>query len=95
MWTPLPPIVLPNPNDTTNRDRNSTLKQMVNRVRQIIDEDDSEIRKNWIGNLTLLDSGTNRSYKNKIFAWKENIIRNRIKAGVFVPICTQNIFNKS
>lgn len=82
-------------NDTTNRDRNSTLKEMVNRVRQIIDEDDSEIRKNWIGNLTLLDSGTNRSYKNKIFAWKENIIRNRIKAGVFVPICTQNIFNKS
>ena len=82
-------------NDTTNRDRNSTLKQMVNRVHQIIDEDESEIRKNWIGNLTLLDSGTNRSYKNMIFAWKENIIKNRIKAGVFVPICTQNIFNKS
>ena len=63
-------------------------------TREIIEEDESETRKNWVGNLTLLDSGTNRSYKNKIFAWKGNIIRDRIKAGVFVPICTQNIFNK-
>ena len=80
--------------DATNTDRNNTLKQMVLRVREIIKEDESETRKNWVGNLTLLDSGTNRSYKNKIFAWKGNIIRDRIKAGVFVPICTQNIFNK-
>ena len=82
-------------NNATNTDRNNTLKQIVLRVREIIDEDESETRKNWVGNLTLLDSGTNRSYKNKIFAWKGNIIRDRIKAGVFVPICTQNIFNKS
>ena len=67
---------------------------MVNRVYDIIEEDNSKERKNWIGNLTLLDSGTNRSYKNKIFALKKEILRERIRSGVFVPICTQNIFNK-
>ncbi len=70
------------------------LNAMVNRVYDIIEEDNSKERKNWIGNLTLLDSGTNRSYKNKIFAWKKEILRERIRSGVFVPICTQNIFNK-
>jgi hypothetical protein len=70
------------------------LNAMVNRVYDIIEEDNSKERKNWIGNLTLLDSGTNRSYKNKIFAWKKKILQERIRSGVFVPICTQNIFNK-
>lgn len=74
---------------------NAALKEMVTRVHAITGEEESDFCKNWIGNLTLLDSGTNRSYKNKIFAWKGDIIRERIKAGVFVPICTQNIFYKS
>ena len=67
---------------------------MVNRVHELVEEDNSKIRKNWIGNLTLLDSGTNRSYKNKIFAWKKDILQDRIRSGVFVPVCTQNVFNK-
>lgn len=75
-------------------EKKEILNAMVNRVYDIIEEDNSKERKNWIGNLTLLDSGTNRSYKNKIFAWKKKILRERIRSGVFVPICTQNIFNK-
>lgn len=67
---------------------------MVNCVCKFVEEDNSKIRKNWIGNLTLLDSGTNRSYKNKIFAWKKDILQERICSGVFVPMCTQNVFNK-
>ena len=70
------------------------LNAMVRRVYEIVEEDDSKLRKNWIGNLTLLDSGTNRSYKNKIFAWKKGILQERIRSGVFVPVCTQNVFNK-
>lgn len=70
------------------------LNAMVNRVYDIVEEDNSKKRKNWIGNLTLLDSGTNRSYKNKIFAWKKDILQERIRSGVFVPVCTQNVFNK-
>lgn len=68
---------------------------MVNRVYDLVEEDNSKLRKNWIGNLTLLDKGTNRSYKNKIFAWKKDVLQERIRSGVFVPICTQNIFNKA
>lgn len=64
-------------------------------IRERIGEDDSEDRKNWIGNLTLLDSGTNRMYKNKIFARKRSIIHDRVNRGVYVPVCTQNIFNKT
>lgn len=50
--------------------------------------------KNGIGNLTLLDAETNRSYGNSLFCTKRRIIIERIKQGVFVPIATQYIFSK-
>lgn len=81
--------------DSANTDTSSTLVNMIHRVRTLIGEDESDVRKNWIGNLTLLDSGTNRSYQNKIFAWKADIIKKRVHDGIFVPICTQNIYSKS
>lgn len=56
-------------------------------------EADEEI-KNTIGNLTLLDAATNRSYGNSLFCTKRRIIIERIKQGVFVPIATQYIFAK-
>jgi hypothetical protein len=47
-----------------------------------------------VGNLALLDSKTNRSYKNAMFPIKRRrIIHNDMK-GVFVPICTKNVFLK-
>ena len=54
-----------------------------------------EDKKNRIGNLTLLDSKTNRGYKNSIFAFKRIEINQAITTGRFVPICTQMVFNKS
>lgn len=78
--------------NTNNQDIMSNILKFI---RDFIREDDHEDRKNWIGNLTLLDSGTNRMYQNKIFALKRQIIRERINNGIFVPICTQNIFNKT
>ena len=68
--------------------------RMLKIIRDLIGEDESEERKNWIGNLTLLDCGTNRTYKNKIFALKRKILHGRINRGVFVPVCTQKVFNK-
>lgn len=47
-----------------------------------------------IANLTLLDLHTNRSYKNAVFAVKRNHILELDKAGVFVPLCTRNVFLK-
>lgn len=58
----------------------------------------SELREdddiNDLSNLTLLDSGTNRSYKNAVFPFKRKTIINRDKEGVFIPICTKNVFLK-
>ena len=80
---------------TNGENKASSVSNILEFIKSLIGESDSDERKNWIGNLTLLDSGTNRIYKNKIFAKKRQIIRERINHGVYVPVCTQNIFNKT
>lgn len=47
-----------------------------------------------ISNLALLDSSTNRSYKNSVFPIKRRRIIENDKTGTFVPICTKNVFLK-
>lgn len=49
---------------------------------------------NDISNLVLLDAGTNRGYKNAVFAVKRNTIIEREKKGTFIPVCTKNTFMK-
>ncbi len=49
---------------------------------------------NDISNLSLLDSETNRGYKNAVFPLKRKTIIEREKSGTFVPICTKNVFLK-
>jgi hypothetical protein len=49
---------------------------------------------NAIGNLTLLDSATNRGYRNAVFPVKRKKIIDRDRHGVFVPLCTKNVFMK-
>lgn len=49
---------------------------------------------NSIGNLTLLDGGTNRSYKNDVFPLKRKIILERTMSDVFIPLCTRKVFMK-
>ena len=49
---------------------------------------------NDISNLVLLDSGTNRGYKNAIFPAKRKFIIEKEKTGTFIPICTKNVFLK-
>ena len=48
-----------------------------------------------LGNLTLLDKWTNRSYQNAFFPVKRSIIINNSRHGHFVPLCTQNVFLKA
>lgn len=60
-----------------------------------IDEREDAIKeeeKNQIGNLTLLDSATNRSYHNDLFPKKRRTI---LTSDTFVPPCTQAVFTKS
>ncbi len=47
-----------------------------------------------IENLTLLDEHTNRSYKNAVFAVKRKRILDLDRDGIFVPLCTRNVFLK-
>lgn len=56
-------------------------------------ENDEDLKNN-IGNLTLLDAGTNRGYGNALFPTKRKIIIKKDKLGVFIPICTKNVFLK-
>lgn len=49
---------------------------------------------NGLFNLALLDKGTNRSYKNAVFAVKRDRILSLDRDGVFVPLCTRNVFLK-
>jgi Protein of unknown function DUF262/Protein of unknown function (DUF1524) len=48
-----------------------------------------------LGNLTLLDSRTNRSYKNAAFAVKRKTLLGHDRSGIFVPLCTRNVFLKA
>jgi hypothetical protein len=47
-----------------------------------------------IANLALLDEGTNKSYKNAPFAVKRQRLLKLDQAGIFVPLCTRNVFLK-
>jgi hypothetical protein len=50
--------------------------------------------ENGLQNLTLLDAGTNRGYKNAVFPIKRGYVRALDKTGTFVPLCTTNVFLK-
>ena len=56
--------------------------------------DNTEFQKNSLGNLVLLDYGTNRGYGNALFPYKRKKIIERDKAGQFIPICTKYAFLK-
>lgn len=62
---------------------------LLNNVKEISDDDVNTLR-----NLTLLDSKTNREYKDNVFIIKRHIILEKDKKGLFIPICTRNVFLK-
>jgi uncharacterized protein with ParB-like and HNH nuclease domain len=66
----------------------SLVKKMLN-IKEI-----DEKNKDNIGNLTLLDSKTNRSYGNAFFPIKRAVIIDEDSKGNFIPIGTKNVFLK-
>lgn len=89
--------------DLSDDDKNGIVQLMGNKEYDIVigklkeiagEEDLDEETKNGIGNLTLLDAQTNRSYGNSLFCRKRRIIIGRMKQGVFVPVATQYVFSK-
>lgn len=63
-------------------------------------ENDEEVdlttkKKDYLSNLTLLDSATNREYKDAPFAYKRYCIVKYDRMGDrFIPLCTRNLFLK-
>lgn len=64
------------------------------KVLKYFHESEDEEADHGIGNLTLLDQRTNRSYKNAVFAVKRQQLLSLDQAGIFVPLCTRNVFLK-
>ena len=82
-------------NKVKELDPSMKLGDKIKMIKEISGEQQlDEEQKNSFGNLTLLDSKTNRSYGNSLFVTKRKIINERIQKGVFVLDSTQYIFNK-
>ena len=57
-------------------------------------EDNEGEADNGLSNLVLLDAATNRSYGNAVFAVKRQRVLSLDRDGIFVPLCTRNVFLK-
>lgn len=69
--------------------------QLFKKVQALSNEEQlTDDLKNSLGNLTLLDAGTNRGYGNALFVTKRRIIIEKDNKGIFIPICTKNVFLK-
>ncbi len=75
------------------KDEGNKFHDLYSKTIGIIQKNENDT-KDTIDNLALLDSGTNRGYGNALFPTKrKTIIENDIN-GVFIPICTKNLFLK-
>lgn len=81
------------PFDIYKGETDDKMKWDIEHIHATADETD-EADDN-IGNLTLLDSNTNRSYQDATFIEKRKIIMERESKGLFVPLCTKNVFLKT
>ena len=71
-------------------------EKCIEAIKEIAEEkSEEEDNRNIIGNLTLLDAETNRSYGNALFPRKRKEILEAIRNGKYVPQCTQMIFYKN
>ena len=79
---------------STPFDSNSEFDNIYDTIIRTFGDGEEESVDNSIANLTLLDSATNRSYKNAIFPIKREKIIELDKKATFVPSCTRNVFLK-
>ena len=81
--------------DKVADDQLEKFTELVSDLRTYFKENDSEFPTHSLGNLTLLDKRTNRSYQNAFFPVKREIILRKAQSSVFIPLCTQNVFLKA
>jgi hypothetical protein len=73
---------------------NELFDPLYDRLIAYFKENTDEAADNSIANLALLDEYTNKSYKNAVFAVKRQRLLQLDQAGIFVPLCTRNVFLK-
>jgi hypothetical protein len=73
---------------------NDVFDPLYDKLLEYFNEESEGEAEHGITNLTLLDEYTNRSYKNAVFAVKRQRLLNLDQAGIFVPLCTRNVFLK-
>ncbi|MEI0489759.1 DUF262 domain-containing protein [Brachyspira pulli] len=81
-----------------DKNRNKKLSDLYKKIKNEFSNDkniiDEEL-KDYLGNLVLLDSKTNREYHNAFFTIKRKIIIDKEKnESNFIPICTKYVFLK-
>lgn len=70
-------------------------RELFDKMQARFKESDASIKnRDNIGNLTLLDAKTNRSYKNAFYPIKRMKIVQNDESGIFIPIATKNMFLK-
>ena len=74
---------------------NSIFSGLYDELMVYFEENDELDDPDNLSNLTLLDESTNRMYKNAFFPVKRNFIIQQEKKGVFIPLCTKNVFLKA
>ncbi|MFZ1610316.1 MAG: DUF262 domain-containing protein [Chitinophagales bacterium] len=79
---------------TEKKNRTEEFEEVYNDIFAKYSENGNTEEINDIGNLTLLDAETNRSYKNAIYPVKRNKIIEKDQNGTFIPLCTKNVFLK-
>ena len=70
-------------------------RELFDKMQARFKESEASIKnRDNIGNLTLLDAKTNRSYKNAFYPIKRMKIVENDESGIFIPIATKNMFLK-
>lgn len=86
--------LLPRMGDKKRDAYQQDFKELFAKIQKHFGEDKDLQKINGLGNLTLLDSKTNRSYGNRPFVLKRQRIVQNDKKSVFTPIATKNVFLK-
>jgi Protein of unknown function (DUF1524) len=76
------------------QDASTVFDPLYDRLLAFFQEKTDEEADHGIANLALLDEHTNKSYKNAVFAVKRLRLLSLDQAGIFVPLCTRNVFLK-
>jgi uncharacterized protein with ParB-like and HNH nuclease domain len=80
--------------ETNKNQQKEKFNSIYSLVQTFFQESEKPDNIHSISNLALLDAKTNCSYGNAFFPIKRKRIINNDKNGIFVPICTKNLFLK-